>query len=91
MKTRITLHTHLGNDLENGFERLFTKTEDLPFVAMVGMHIGPLVWIQFEIYHTAYIMDEALVEIQAKQTAPFQEDVQHIAGKLIESGWVELK
>lgn len=91
MKTRITLHTKLGNDPANAFERMFTKVEDLPFVPMPGMHLGPLVWIQFEVYHSAFITGEAVVEIQAKQTSTFETDVEHIAAKLLEAGWVETK
>lgn len=91
MKTRITLHTRLGNDPANGFDRMFTKTEEIPFVPMPGMHIGPLSWIQFEVYHSAYIIGSDIIEVQAKQTATFQEDVQHVAEKLIESGWLETR
>lgn len=85
MKTRITLHTSLGN-----FERTFTKTAEIPFPLMPGMHVGPLVWIQFEVTHVGYLMEDGLLEVQAKQTAPFQDDVDHISGKLQEFGWKEL-
>lgn len=91
MKTRITLQTKLGKNPEDGFARTFNRTADLPFIPVVGMHLGPVVWIQFKIWHVAYVMDTGVMEVQAKQECAFEADVDHVAEELLRAGWLESK
>lgn len=90
MKTRITLHTKLGKSPENGFERLFVKTVEMQCPLTPGMTVGPLIWLQFEVWRSSYLLDDHILEVSARQASAFQEDVDHIAEKLLQNGWQEL-